>query len=145
MSSETKPFLTYHSDDDASSTSSIPRQQTLKQRLFHAIRSNIVAYSIVFAATTFLWMIVVFTFIPDESSSQGYKMDKPNARKHNVTSGMHLMTCGASRTNEEARKMGCKYDILLNGWVPEPCYDEEFVSFNYTQRYHILSNFVPDR
>lgn len=130
MSLETKPFLSYHSDDDNSSTTSVPRKrQTCKQKICHAIRANILSYSIVFVATSFLWMLIVFTFTPDASSH--YRTPtKPDAKIHNITSDMHLLTCGPNRSNEEARSRGCKYDVLLNGWVPEPCYDPEFVRFS---------------
>ncbi|KAF6814775.1 hypothetical protein CMUS01_12576 [Colletotrichum musicola] len=46
------------------------------------------------------------------------------ALTHNVTTGATLVSCGNS--SQEARKNGCKYDTLLNHWVPEQCYDKEF-------------------
>lgn len=49
----------------------------------------------------------------------------PSPRPLNVTSHAHLLTCGASVA--EARAQGCEYDILLNNWVPAPCYAREFV------------------
>lgn len=139
MSSETKPFLytssnssstTLTSQHNSSSSSSPLRKIT--RSLLSDIRSNIVSYTIVFAFTTLLWMSIVFTFIPDASSEYRTKISHPDARKHNVTSGMKLLTCGESKTNEEAIEMGCKYDVLLNGWVPEECYDEEFVCLALT-------------
>lgn len=43
----------------------------------------------------------------------------------NITSHATLLTCGASVP--EARARGCRYDLLLNNWVPAPCYAQEFV------------------
>jgi hypothetical protein len=40
---------------------------------------------------------------------------------HNLTSHAKLITCGSS--TEEAKQLGCKYDILLNDWVPNECWD----------------------
>ena len=131
MSSETKPFLTYHSNSSISSTTTLSpstsSQPSYKQKILHDIRSNIVSYTIVFALTTLLWMSIVFSFIPDESTQYHLRTSHPDARRHNVTSGMTLLTCGETKTNEEALEKGCKYDVLLNGWVPSPCYDQEFV------------------
>ena len=127
MSSETKPFLTYHSGSATSSTVMLSTPHSYKQRLLHDVRKNLISYLIVFALTTVVWMSVVFTFIPDISDGYRLRTLHPDARRHNITSGMKLLTCGESRTNAEARSKGCKYDVLLNGWVPEPCYDEEFV------------------
>ncbi|KAF2664831.1 hypothetical protein BT63DRAFT_443165 [Microthyrium microscopicum] len=45
---------------------------------------------------------------------------------HNVTTNARKLTCGDG-TVEEARREGCKYDILLNNWVPAICYDEKFI------------------
>ncbi|KAE9573309.1 hypothetical protein CGCF415_v012911 [Colletotrichum fructicola] len=46
------------------------------------------------------------------------------AATHNMTSEAKLVMCGNSTA--EAKKAGCKYDTLLNHWVPEQCYDKEF-------------------
>ncbi|KAL0939144.1 uncharacterized protein CTRU02_205754 [Colletotrichum truncatum] len=46
------------------------------------------------------------------------------AQMHNITSGAKLVSCGNS--TQEAKKNGCKYDTLLNHWVPSQCYDKEF-------------------
>lgn len=133
MSSETKPFL-YTSSNSSSLTLTSQQNPSPSsplriyvRSLLSDLRSNIVSYTIVFALTTLLWMIIVLTFIPDASSEYRTRLSHPDARNHNVTSGMKLLTCGESKTNEEAIEMGCKYDVLLNGWVPEQCYDEEFV------------------
>lgn len=43
----------------------------------------------------------------------------------NITSNATLLTCGS--TVPQAKSNNCKYDILLNNWVPAPCYSQEFV------------------
>jgi hypothetical protein len=37
-----------------------------------------------------------------------------------------ILTCGSSV--EEARALGCHYDVLADLWVPAPCFDNETVS-----------------
>ncbi|KAK8037976.1 hypothetical protein PG994_014743 [Apiospora phragmitis] len=44
----------------------------------------------------------------------------------NITTGATYLTCGNS--TQEARSHGCRYDVLLNNWVPAPCYDADFVA-----------------
>lgn len=70
--------------------------------------------------------------------------------RHNITTGATMIACGHSVA--EARTLGCKYDILLNSWVPEPCYssndlmedykdDDSWTGFrdeNLTQRLTVL-------
>ena len=62
--------------------------------------------------------------------------------------GDHLrQNCGTSPT--EARQLGCKFDVMMNGWVPVACYNEalseEYLSKNkfhfYTDAY--AQNEVP--
>lgn len=45
--------------------------------------------------------------------------------RHNVTSDTRLVNCGNS-TNE-ARGLGCKFDVLLNYWVLASCLDQDFI------------------
>ncbi|KAH7368235.1 hypothetical protein B0T11DRAFT_276659 [Plectosphaerella cucumerina] len=45
--------------------------------------------------------------------------------RHNITSHSRMIDCG--NTPAEARANKCVYDILLNAWVPEPCFDQEFI------------------
>ena len=45
--------------------------------------------------------------------------------RHNVTTNAKLLTCGSSPAGARAR--GCKYDMFLNNWIPEQCYDEEWI------------------
>lgn len=50
---------------------------------------------------------------------------KDTSRFHNVTSGAKLVGCGNSTA--EALAGGCKYDTLLNAWVPGRCFDREWI------------------
>ena len=43
--------------------------------------------------------------------------------RHNVTTNARLIKCG--ETPQEAVENNCTYDILLNAWVPEPCFEQE--------------------
>jgi hypothetical protein len=58
-------------------------------------------------------------------SNSNSTISKPGDYRHNVTSNARLLTCGS--TAQEAREKGCQYDILLNNWVPAPCYEDEFI------------------
>ncbi|KAK8002949.1 glycoside hydrolase family 10 protein [Apiospora arundinis] len=44
----------------------------------------------------------------------------------NITTGARYLTCGNS--TQDARSHGCRYDVLLNNWVPAPCYDADFIA-----------------
>jgi hypothetical protein len=51
------------------------------------------------------------------------------SNSNNITSRAKLIGCGNSVG--EARSLGCKYDILLNSWVPEPCYTKQDMMDEY--------------
>lgn len=130
MSSESKPFLKYTDSDTSSTHSSSPPPPKTSYDYLPALERSypkIISYGTVFVLTSAFWMAVVFIFVPSPTdvshtpSPKGYAASK----LHNITSDATLLTCGENRSNGEAREAGCKYDILLNGWVPEPCYDEE--------------------
>ena len=58
-----------------------------------------------------------------------------------------VLECG--NTPEEARKKGCVYDVMMQDWVPEPCYDglltERFLaSGNFTWYADDKGNIMPD-
>jgi len=77
---------------------------------------------LVFLLTSSLWIAISFAITPTSTHS---KAVNTNHEQHNLTSNARALDCGDSV--EEARAAGCKYDILLNHWVPAPCYDDEFV------------------
>lgn len=46
-------------------------------------------------------------------------------KNHNITSHARLITCGNSIA--EAKQLGCRYDIMLNDWVPTECWDDQSI------------------
>lgn len=92
-------------------------------------RKTLLYIAICFAASLFLAGIF-YLFDPEISTSLQPSSPSPSTAtatntRHNITSSARLLTCGTSVTS--ARALGCKYDILLNNWVPAPCYDQEFI------------------
>jgi hypothetical protein len=85
-------------------------------------RKKVVSNVVVFTLTSLLWMsLLLMISIVVKPWSSGNEQDIP----HNITSGAKFLSCGSSL--RDARALECKYDILLNNWVPAPCYDDEFI------------------
>ncbi|KAK4444710.1 hypothetical protein QBC34DRAFT_414530 [Podospora aff. communis PSN243] len=81
---------------------------------------------LVFIATSLLWLAVIFLGLDSKHDIRTDNTNNYAGRQHNVTSGATLITCGNSQA--EARSLGCKYDPFLNHWVPQPCYDDEWIA-----------------
>ena len=116
---EHQPFLKY-SDD--------PTITEIDSQNHHAQRHNkVLSHFLVFITTSLLWVLVTFTILPGPAAliSIGKVGEVNVANSHNITTNAKLLTCGNS--TQEARSLDCKYDILLNNWVPAPCVDEEWV------------------
>lgn len=63
---------------------------------------------------------------PTDPLADGSSTPNPTTTDRlNITSNTTLLTCGS--TVPQAKSNNCKYDILLNNWVPAPCYSQEFV------------------
>jgi hypothetical protein len=118
-SSETEhqPFLSY--SDDPTIEEAKPTRQFYHME---GRRTGLLSHILVFVTTSLLWMLVLYAI--SSPSKHWYSTSKISGR-HNVTSNAKLITCGNS--TQEARALGCKYDILLNNWIPEPCIDQEFI------------------
>lgn len=112
---EHQPFLDNYSDEYARSEEQRELYRKSKNR-----RKAVTSYAAVFIITSLLWMLLILMTTPNV-----WKSFKTAGGPRNITSGAQLLTCG--ECVYEARELGCKYDILLNNWVPEPCYDEEFI------------------
>ncbi|UQC76901.1 uncharacterized protein CLUP02_02367 [Colletotrichum lupini] len=64
------------------------------------------------------------------TASHDAALSQPSAsynsgQRHNITTGRTRISCG--NTTKEARAKGCKYDVLLNHWVPAQCFDKDSV------------------
>lgn len=117
MSGEQQPFLQY-SDD----SSSVDEQESGRQaRHGKAPWSTFLSHLLVFLLTSSVWLAISFAIAPSSTSHSVNTTEEAQ----NVTSNAWALDCGDSV--EEAKDLGCKYDVLLNHWVPAPCVDDEFV------------------
>ncbi|KAK6077860.1 hypothetical protein SCUP515_04698 [Seiridium cupressi] len=120
---ESQPFL-YSDDPTVRESKGAPEQPFLHAQRWNRILTNFG----VAIGTSFLWILVLLfcrsTVLTPATSNSSASQDNRLAR-HNITTNAHLLTCGNS--TQEARDRGCKYDILLNNWVPAPCYDQEWI------------------
>ena len=122
MSSETKdiehqPFLGY--SDDPTINKPQPERQ---YRHVESRRTSLLSHSLVFVITSLLWVVVLFAI---SSPPTHWRSTSNVGDRHNITSNRRLLKCGNS--TQEARALDCKYDILLNNWVPAPCLDQDFI------------------
>jgi hypothetical protein len=111
---ESQPFLDKYSDDFAKS------EEQHEQYKPESRRKAVKSYAVVFIVTSLLWMLIILMTTPHIR-----QFGTTQATRHNITDDATLLSCGDCV--DEARELGCKYDILLNNWVPEPCYDQEFI------------------
>lgn len=61
---------------------------------------------------------------PSKTGGTGFKLGLE--LNHNITSHARRVHCGGSTV--EAKQRGCKYDILLNDWVPSECWDPSTIA-----------------
>lgn len=121
-----QPFLEYTDDPEKEEARRYVRVQTRK--------GNILPYLFVAIITSLLWSVVILFFvdIPRASNNagnttteeHGLSSSRPTGR-YNITTNAHRLSCGNSVS--EAKALNCKYDLLLNNWVPEPCFDKEWL------------------
>lgn len=130
---EDAPFLDYMDDPEKEEARHFRNIQGPKER------KTLWYITICFAATIFL-AGVLYLFDPETnlgpkspslspspsiSPSSSQSSATKTGNRHNITTSARLLSCGTSVSS--ARAAGCKYDILLNNWVPAPCYDQEFI------------------
>jgi hypothetical protein len=135
---EDQPFLRYHDDPTAEEQKS-NHDRSRFQHYSIPHRTSLISHLIVFTTTSVLWiMIIPFIvaaispedslnpFSPSSTSSSTSNNSKNiSLNRHNITTNASLVTCGNNL--QSAKQSGCKYDVLLNSWVPAPCYDQEFI------------------
>src|SRR3569833_3227649 len=121
---EEQSFLPYADD---------PGEENLSQRSHRPTsRANMWMHALIsMVATSLFWIFVILLITPANPHRRGAPPSTGTSKlnsvgRHNITSSAILITCGGSVA--EARQRGCKYDILLNNWVPAPCYDDEFLA-----------------
>ncbi|RVX67312.1 hypothetical protein B0A52_09093 [Exophiala mesophila] len=87
--------------------------------------TRVLSHLTVFVLTSAAWIVVILLVRSPPTYRKSGLHTTGASHQHNITSNAHLISCGNSTT--EARQAGCKYDVLLNHWVPSECWDEEFV------------------
>lgn len=145
---EARPFLSGYTDDPASEEAyhhnhdgpAGARQAARGHRLARDL--------LVFFLASLLWLAAIFFLLPWPTTTStstststsmatsgggaaaggvggGQMTAKVDYRVHNLTSGSKFVSCGSSAA--EARRAGCRYDMLLNHWVPARCADQEWI------------------
>lgn len=149
---ETQPFLAFSDDPAGQAGAAAGDDGRLPPHREGPIKASctrrLLRDFIVCLATSLLWALVIWIFIPGPASSaqpspssrpadddaaaaqmpsQGSSLitGEDMARFHNITSGAKYISCGNS--TEEARSKACTYDTLLNAWVPAQCLDQEWI------------------
>ncbi|KAH7323874.1 hypothetical protein BKA65DRAFT_511629 [Rhexocercosporidium sp. MPI-PUGE-AT-0058] len=121
LDKEQQPFLKYSDDaiiDDNESETSRRRHQP------EGRHSRLLSCGLVFLLTSALWIAVIYLISPpSKATHQPYASSTEH--RHNITSNSKLINCGNSTA--EAKALGCKYDILLNHWVPSQCWDQDMI------------------
>lgn len=122
---ESQPFL-YSDDPTPKESPEIADHSFLAPQR----QKRLVTHFGVAVGTSLLWILVLFfcnaTPASPYTTPPASQQDiTPPPTRHNITSGARLLQCGS--TPQEAQSNGCRYDILLNNWVPAPCYDQEWV------------------
>ncbi|TQN66650.1 hypothetical protein CSHISOI_08867 [Colletotrichum shisoi] len=122
---EYQPFLKY-SDDPTTEEPTSPKRHASR-------RSTFLSHASVLVGTSLVWILLFLLFTPPRTASTSAQAPEPSGLpgihvagdRFNVTSDRKEISCGS--TTKEASAKGCKYDILLNHWVPAPCFDKESV------------------
>ncbi|KAF7595708.1 hypothetical protein BBP40_005152 [Aspergillus hancockii] len=128
---ESNPFLRSSEESSARidylAPKSEPKWKPQSRKL-----SSFSSHFILFIITSLFWVgIFLLITIHGYSASTAESTDKHNKSHHQSTevstliTGAKYVTCGSNA--EEARALGCKYDILSNHWVPAPCMDQDAV------------------
>ncbi|OHE99619.1 hypothetical protein CORC01_04977 [Colletotrichum orchidophilum] len=134
-----QPFLGFRDDPnkrDSTEDGAIESDSSLRQQ--QALRASrhgrLIRDVLVCLATSLLWVAAFYILVPNSlNRHEGTNVDGGSrtptssdyiATFHNVTSNAKFISCGNSTV--EAKQMDCKYDTLLNFWVPSQCYDREF-------------------
>lgn len=115
-----QPFLEYTDDPEKEEARRYVRVQTRK--------GNILPYLFVAIITSLLWSVVILFFVDIPRAGNTTEEHEPSSRptgRYNITTNAHRLSCGNSVS--EAKALNCKYDLLLNNWVPEPCFDKEWL------------------
>ena len=120
---EQQPFLRYTDDATIDDNES---ETGRRQHPLEGPYSRLLSCCLVFLLTSALWITVMYlTSPPSKPTNANNTYGSSPAHRHNITSNSKLLKCGNSTA--EAKALGCRYDILLNHWVPSQCWDQEMI------------------
>lgn len=101
--------------DSSSTQITQPTQPSTSAAAVIAVSTITSTATITATATTTVTADLALHTSPSEDTKQVIK-----TTSQNPLAG-HILDCGHSP--EEAREKGCIYDVMMQDWVPEPCYD----------------------
>ncbi|KAE8163770.1 hypothetical protein BDV40DRAFT_299114 [Aspergillus tamarii] len=83
------------------------------------------SYGLVFIFTSLLWGSLFYAMYISRPNRKAIQSIHETKARGNITTNAKLLNCGW--TPEEAKALGCQYDILSNHWVPGVCMDQEAI------------------
>ncbi|KAK1993964.1 hypothetical protein LX36DRAFT_642240 [Colletotrichum falcatum] len=131
-----QPFLGFREDPIARDSAKDSEMETgtswdAKDTQTGFQRNRVFRDVMVSLATSAVWALAFFLFMHNTRGSSFHNMSSNGTQSigylaafHNVTSTAQYISCGNSTA--EAKRNGCRYDTLLNYWVHERCFDQEF-------------------
>ncbi|KAK8100771.1 hypothetical protein PG999_011145 [Apiospora kogelbergensis] len=125
MEIQYQPFLKYEGfTDDPILVEASPRTQPRQPGpprapycQYRMLSIHVASHIMVIIMTSLFWVLVV-PGLPASDDQQQHRV--------NITTGAKYLTCGNS--TKEAKSRSCRFDVLLNNWVPAPCYDVDFIA-----------------
>lgn len=124
---ENQPFLNYSDNERATKKPIRSSQPVLGDesgpKKPGGLSTRVVSHALVFVFTSLLWILLSLFINPSSVTQHRTAGQIADPKLHNFTSNAYLVTCGNSI--QEAKRMGCKYDVLLNNWIPTQCVDKE--------------------
>ncbi|KAK3179424.1 hypothetical protein OEA41_005546 [Lepraria neglecta] len=95
-----------------------------------SIPSRLSSHFLICLITSLFWGALLHLMLTHRRSPHGAVTDNAvakigNAHPSPLIAGAKYLLCGNS--TEEAKNLGCEYDILSNHWLPAPCLDQDAV------------------
>lgn len=130
--SEMSPFMRSTSDIEEVEKSPPNAHDVPRWRRSTKTQFNFASHFILFCVTSVFWISVSLFLSVRQPSKPSHDAAPIQEHDHhyiaeapNLIDGAEYVACGQS--TEEAKALGCVYDILSNHWVPSLCMDEEAV------------------
>ena len=104
--------------------------ESVARRAKTSLVSRVSSHLLICLITSLFWGALLHSVLthrrsPRNAFTDNAVADVGDAHPSPLIAGANYLLCGTS--TEEAKALGCKYDILSNHWVPAPCMDEDAV------------------